>query len=382
MVSLLERLEAPGPKRILALDGGGMRGIIALGMLEELERVLRERHQDPNLRLCDYFDLIGGTSTGAIIASMLALGYTAADVTEVYLRIGATAFRAHGWHFWRLMRSRFDDGALIEQLRATLGERTLEDSDLLSGLCIITKRADTGSTWRLLNHPQARYFEDNKGILLRDAVRASIAAPFFFAPAAITVTADEVGAFVDGGVSMANNPGLELFLVATLGGYPFKWARGADKLMLVSIGTGSWSTHDSPESVLRAHHLRGLRRTIEMLISDADWHGQTILQALSNSPTAWVVDSEVGDLKDDLIAETASLHYLRYNVVLEAPTLEALGFPADAARVRTLRDGFSGRERNALYAIGCAAGKEQVRPAHFPAAFDLPRPARVDSEVP
>jgi patatin-like phospholipase/acyl hydrolase len=59
------------PKRILALDGGGLRGILSLGILEKIEGLLRERHGAGNdFRLCHYFDLIAGTSTGAIIASV------------------------------------------------------------------------------------------------------------------------------------------------------------------------------------------------------------------------------------------------------------------------------------------------------------------------
>ena len=61
------------PKRILSLDGGGIRGVITLQFLEKIETILRKRHGDnPDFRLCHYFDLIGGTSTGAIIAAGLA----------------------------------------------------------------------------------------------------------------------------------------------------------------------------------------------------------------------------------------------------------------------------------------------------------------------
>jgi hypothetical protein len=73
---LTDRLRAPGPKRILSLDGGGIRGCASLGFLEHLEATVRAR-TSPAATLADYFDLIGGTSTGAIIATLLALGKTA-----------------------------------------------------------------------------------------------------------------------------------------------------------------------------------------------------------------------------------------------------------------------------------------------------------------
>jgi patatin-like phospholipase/acyl hydrolase len=78
-------LFGPGPKRILALDGGGVRGIVALAFLERIERML-EQEAGHFVRLCDYFDLIGGTSTGAIIASGLALGFRVEQIREFYLR--------------------------------------------------------------------------------------------------------------------------------------------------------------------------------------------------------------------------------------------------------------------------------------------------------
>jgi patatin-like phospholipase/acyl hydrolase len=63
------------PKRILALDGGGLRGILSLSILQKIEEILRNRHGDnDNFRLCHYFDLISGTSTGSIIAAMIAIG--------------------------------------------------------------------------------------------------------------------------------------------------------------------------------------------------------------------------------------------------------------------------------------------------------------------
>jgi patatin-like phospholipase/acyl hydrolase len=67
-----QHLEPGSPRRILTLDGGGLRGILTLGILESVECELRQRHgNDPSFRLSDYFDLIVGTSTGAIITATL-----------------------------------------------------------------------------------------------------------------------------------------------------------------------------------------------------------------------------------------------------------------------------------------------------------------------
>ncbi len=82
-MELLERLEEPGPKRILALDGGGLRGCITVGFLERIEALLRERHGRPDMVLRDYYDLIGGTSTGSLIAGILVTGKSVAELKRI-----------------------------------------------------------------------------------------------------------------------------------------------------------------------------------------------------------------------------------------------------------------------------------------------------------
>ena len=71
---ILARMKQPGPKKILACDGGGIRGLISLGILGKLESELREATQQPDLLLGDYFDFLCGTSTGGIIAACLSSG--------------------------------------------------------------------------------------------------------------------------------------------------------------------------------------------------------------------------------------------------------------------------------------------------------------------
>ena len=84
MSYLLDRFETKAPKRILSLDGGGIRGAISIGILEKVEKILAEQTgRDEQFRMSDYFDLIIGTSTGAIIAGSLAQGMS---VSEVFAR--------------------------------------------------------------------------------------------------------------------------------------------------------------------------------------------------------------------------------------------------------------------------------------------------------
>ena len=367
-MELLERLSAPGPKRILALDGGGIRGAMTVGFLERIEEILRDRHGDPNLRLCDYFDLIGGTSTGAIIASGLAIGMNASDIKQMYIELGGKVFGRKSWKKWK---SIFASGPLQDELERVFGDMTLGDPGIETGLCVVTKRADTGSTWPLYNHPGGTFYLQNKDMLLRQVVRASAAAPVFFVPELVDVGLGEMAAFVDGGVSMANNPALQLFLLAVLKGYPFRWRTGEDNLMVVSVGTGTWPRRDRPEVVVNGKLWDSALQVPSMLMDDASWQNQLLLQDLSRTKTAWHIDSEVGDLDDDQITAEPVLTYLRYNVRLVPEGLAELGLEHLAPKVGQLREMSAAASRFDLATVGEAAAARQVSPDHFPPAFDL-----------
>lgn len=367
-MSLQERLSSKGPKRILALDGGGIRGVVSLGFLERIEQILRERHQRPDLRLSEYFDLIGGTSTGAIIASCLAVGMETAELKRMYLELGGKVFGKRRWKKWEAL---FDPAPLQQELIRFFNDKRLDDPAIQTGLCIVTKRADTGSTWPLLNHPRSAFFEQNRSILLRSAIRASTAAPVYFVPELIDVGGGVAGAFVDGGVSMANNPALQLFHVATLRGYPFHWKTGEDQLLIVSIGTGVWRRKTDPEVVVRGRIWNWARELPTMLMDDASWHNQMLLQSISRTPTPWSINDEVGDLSGDLLTPEPILSYLRYNCWLEEDALRAMGLAHLAPQANALREMSASQNRHALALIGETSATQQVQEAHFPVAFDL-----------
>ena len=367
-MTLLERLERKGAKRILALDGGGIRGALTLGFLEKIETLLRERHSDPDLKLCDYFDLIGGTSTGSIIASGLAIGMSASDIKQMYLELGGKVFGKKRLRRWVAF---FDILPLQRELEAVFGDITLGDERIKTGLCIFAKRADTGSLWVLKNHPKGKFFEHNHDILLRNAIRASAAAPSFFVPERITVEKGQEGAFVDGGVSMANNPSLQLFLQATLQGYPFHWEVGEDKLLIVSVGTGIWQRKDDVDVVINSRLWNWASQVPSMLMEDANWQNQLILQAFSKTQTPWLIDSEIDTLAEDLISPEPLLSYLRYDAWLEKDKLEELGLGKHSEKLASIRGMSNAENRFSLAEIGEKAAQRDVKPEHFPTAFDV-----------
>jgi hypothetical protein len=374
-----QHLFGPGPKRILALDGGGIRGILTLQVLRRIEEVVRQRTGRADACLADYFDLVGGTSTGAIIAAGVALGRTVDELDNLYRKLGATIFERR-WHRWGLFRSKFPAKALRAALEAEFGGVRLGDDEIRSGLAIMTKRLDTGSPWIVHNNPRGKYFgpraggtaTPNRDFLLRDIVRASTAAPHFFDPERIKVAADIDGAFVDGGVSPHNDPALQLVLLAALEGYAFGWSLGANNLLVVSVGTGSQElTLDADEVMEMPAGLLAVR-SLSSLMDDAAALNQTLLQWLSSSPTARTIDREVGDLSGDLLTGVPLLTYLRYDAQLESGWLsEHLGLDLPEDSVESLRAMDDPQNLDQLATVGRAAAERLFDPAHLPAGFDI-----------
>jgi hypothetical protein len=382
MVTALNRdqhLFDAGPKRILALEGGGVRGIISLAFLERFEAILRERIRS-DLVLADYFDLIGGTSAGAIIASGLALGMPVAKLIDIYFNLAAKGFRRSLWTpAWA---PKFRAQPLLAQIAAQVGGTTLGSDAVRTGLAIIAKRIDTGSVWVFHNHPRGPFFDPaghypeaiaNKDLLLSRLLRASTAAPTFFAPERIEVARGVTATFVDGGVSPHNNPALLLFLLATLRAYGFRWPIGADRLMLISVGTGfrpmtpeRMPPRAAPAAVLAVLALRSL-------IEDCSWLGQLLLQFLGTSPAPWSIDSEIGDLGAECLLPQPALHYQRYDMTLSSDWLSReLGLtvmPREVARL-ALTDQPAMVPR--LLDLARVAAARQVRADHLPAVFDPP----------
>jgi patatin-like phospholipase/acyl hydrolase len=81
-MSLAELLEPRGQRKLLSIDGGGIRGVLALEILRKVESTLRQRTGNPSFVMADYFDFIGGTSTGAIVATGLARGMEVQEILD------------------------------------------------------------------------------------------------------------------------------------------------------------------------------------------------------------------------------------------------------------------------------------------------------------
>jgi len=382
MSDLLTRFQSTGPKRILSLDGGGIRGALTLGYLQKVEDVLKKQHgNNPNFRLCDYFDLIGGTSTGSIIAGALSIGMKVEEIKNLYMDLGGKIFgeKRNWWNpleTAKFLKANYNHANLENGLKKAFGDITLGSDKLKTGLCIVAKRADTNSIWPLINHPDGKFFDSkdgkNKNIMLWQAIRASSAAPTYFVPQMIDVGDGQTAAFVDGGVSMANNPALTLLMVATLGGFPFHWATGEDKILVCSIGTGFSVFKKMVKDIDDATMITWASNVPDMLMQDASWQNQLVLQWLSNSPTAKTMDMEMGNLQGDLISGEPKLTYLRYNCPLTQDNLNSmqLGKTYSQKDVDGIVEMSNAGNREILYTIGAKASIE-IKEEHFPLKFKV-----------
>jgi uncharacterized protein len=371
---------AHGPKRILALDGGGIRGILTLEYLDAIEAMLRKRTKNDKLLLCDYFDLIGGTSTGSIIAAGLAFGLPVADLKALYRNIGAGVFQtslSSRLKLGGLLAPKFPAAPLQDDLDRVLGADTTLDSDKIkTGLMLMTKRLDTGSPWPLHNCDRARYAKEDGALRLTQIVRASTAAPTYFEPERVAISSRDGAvvdaAFVDGGVSPFNDPALQLLMLAALQGHGFRWRTGKDQVLLISVGTGSITDNQTAAALLAEPAAEQGLRALTSLMDDCVRVNHGMLQWLTNCLTPWIIDRAVGDMKLDSQAGPELATYARYNVLFDKDWLSSeLKVELAPDKIVEIAAIDNPANMDDLAKLGATAAARQVKEEHLPAAFDL-----------
>jgi hypothetical protein len=365
-MSYRDKLDKIGPRKLLACDGGGIRGIISIEILARIESELRKSSGNPKLVLADYFDYVAGTSTGAIIATLIALGYSADETRDFYLRGGAEMF--HKARLWERFRTKFKDDKLSEMLRDLIGEdTTLGSEKLRTLLMMVLRNATTDSPWPLTNNPAAKYNDTaradcNLKLPLWQLVRASTAAPTYFPPELVHVGRDFI--FVDGGVTMYNNPAFQLFLMATSEPYRLLWPTGEEKMLLVSVGTGASANANnnlSPEEMNLLYNAG----TIPSALMAAALHEQDFLCRIFGKCLAGdLLDREVGTVIGQGIPSVPKLFtYARYNAELSREGLNALGLkhinPVHVQQMDSVDHIDEMRE------VGRAVAEQKVKAEHF-----------------
>lgn len=186
---------AERPCRILSLDGGGAKGFYSLGVLREIEGMVK-------CPLHEKFDLIFGTSTGAIIAALLALGKSVKEISDLYEEHVPTVMQKRG---------RVEKSAALK----ALGDGIFQDAkfdQMKTGVGIVTTR------WMIERpmifktsieqaHGRTGTFSPGFGVLVSDAVQASCSAFPFFERKIVKTDKGDLVELIDGGYC-ANNPTL------------------------------------------------------------------------------------------------------------------------------------------------------------------------------
>ncbi len=336
---LIARIQSPGPKKILTLDGGGIRGMMTVEVLAEIESLLRRKlGRGDDFVLADYFDFVAGTSTGAIIAACISIGMKVSDIRTFYLSSGEEMFDKA--FLLKRFRYKFDDTKLAGKMQEVFGkDTTLGSDELKTVLMMVMRNATTDSPWPVSNNPFAKYNQRvrddgsprencNLDIPLWQLVRASTAAPVYFPPEVVKVGNCEF-VFVDGGITTYNNPAFQSFIMATAEPYKMAWPAGEDKILVVSIGTGTspQANADLDPGEMNLLYNAG---SIPSALMYAALNEQDMLCRIFGKCLAGdELDREVGDLigAKGPTGPNKLFTYMRYNAELSPAGLKALGLP-------------------------------------------------------
>ena len=353
-------------RKLLALDGGGIRGVLSLGILAQIEKIAGKP-------LGEYFDYIGGTSTGAIIATGLALGFSVSKLQQFYDDCGPLMFEPR--FLLQRYKSLYASDPLKDKLMEAFGaQRTLGSSDLKPKLLIMTRNWTTDSPWPVSNNPKAKYNDPsrpdcNLNIPLWQLVRASTAAPIYFPPEVLnwdTKDPSKSFAFVDGGATPYNNPAFQMYRMATLPHYHLEWETGEDNMLIISVGTGSaptaGPTYQSPDHSILSQ-IPGL---ISALMFAAEVDQDINCRAVGRCVFGNEIDRELGDMTSTNPEPKKAFRYARYNAELTPKGLKDLGLdPLTPKLDELLKMDLATPENIArLRQIGAAVGA-LVQPQHF-----------------
>jgi hypothetical protein len=363
-MSWTDKLKPTETKKLLALDGGGIRGLITIEVLAKVERLLQDSVNNPKLVLADYFDYVAGTETGGILATLISLGYRTDEIREIFH--GALMKMFEKAPLWTRFRHRYDNENFGRLLRDVIGgdEITLSSEKLRTLLMMVLRNATTDSFYPVSNNPLAKYnsadrADSNLKLPLWRLVRATTAAPTYFAPEVIRVH-DREFVFVSGTITSYNNPAFLLFLMATIPPYRLEWPRGDDRMQLISIGTGTLPQKDmelSPETMNLLYNASAVPSAL-LLSSLVE---QDILCRLHGRCVhGGMLDRELGDLRGSYLSKSFS--YARYNVELSYEGLASLGIHGiDPAKIQ---NSTSLENVDQLQRVG-AAMAEGVQAEHF-----------------
>ena len=215
-------MSANSPCRILSLDGGGAKGFYTLGVLAQVEALLKRN-------LCEHFDLIFGTSTGSIIAALLSLGYTVEDIHGLYRQHVPTVMK----HSTASGRTQALDKLVVEVFKDADFTHTKTGIGIVATHWNLEKPMIFKSTVNQA-HGQRGTFIPGFGCKIGEAVRASCSAYPYFDRYVLRTGQGLTVELFDGGYC-ANNPTLYAIADAVKA-----FGKSYAELRVLSVGVGSY----------------------------------------------------------------------------------------------------------------------------------------------
>jgi len=337
-----ERDSETRPLRLLSLDGGGIRGYSELKILQLLmHRIAWDQNIDPDksLKPYKYFDLIGGTSTGGIIAVLLGrMRLTVDECLELYSELAKDVFgQERYWSLGGFLQARFDAKTLKNVVINTLEKHGFEESTtMFDDSNVGCKTFVTATPGKDVGRNKPRLFRtyihragdesDAPDCKIWEAVRATSAAPTFFDEIEID---DQV--YVDGGVGCNNPckqvleeagrlwPGREIGCIISLGtGMPRVLSMQGSSLynswdprdwvgVLTRIATLCDQTH---QDMLRKRELRGkyFRFNVQQGMQTISLQEWTKLGEVATHTEVYLRDADIAPKFDDAIAKLLEAH--------------------------------------------------------------------------
>mmetsp|Transcript_5605 Transcript_5605/g.13674 ORF Transcript_5605/g.13674 Transcript_5605/m.13674 type:complete len:495 (+) Transcript_5605:93-1577(+) len=338
---LIEDTDKP-TRRVLTCDGGGLRGLIGAETLAKLEEDLQKHYGDPDYRLGHFFDLVAGTSTGGIMAAWIACGWSMRDLISFYYANATTIF-SPAWqsrvplfgNFLSRITTKYSGDGIRRVLQEKVGELVM-DSEMVDKngkkvfLCdfmVVTKNFNTSRDWFIYTGKESPNYETTRHLKVKHAIAATAAAPTFLPPVEMIINGVR-GEYVDGGISNFNNPAFKVLVDCIRPGYSYEFSPKADKLLLMSMGTG-YSTHRVPFGDVQGFTALGwAQNLIPSLMNDSQLNQARLMKLITYDPNTFDY-KELKAVKgapdfNNMPGEVHMATYYRYGVLLSAPRLRSL----------------------------------------------------------
>ncbi|MFK7997733.1 MAG: patatin-like phospholipase family protein [Granulosicoccus sp.] len=357
MYAVTENENRRDGRRILSIDGGGVRCVITMEVLFTLEQKLRKLYGH-RTTLSDHFDLVVGTSAGGMLAAGVAAGIPMTDIREFVMKTVKSMFTRSPWY--RRHRSLYCKQHLKQGLIDQLGaNNTLGSTRLKTGLMLPMRNWTLDSEWLLTNFagaaPDGDVDDSHLDLHLWELALASAAAPAYYRPEKIVYGRRQPRQYIldDGGMTGSLNPAFRAFLFATRAISGPQWSVGDEQLTIVSLGSG-----EAP--IIRGSCDRKIH-VINAILQMPNAMLQASIREQENLCRYFghVVSDDTVDAVFNIRSEKL-FRYHRLNPKLTTPGLAALGFPELSARAVMPMD--AGHNLEILSDIGKVYAERQIGP--------------------